>query len=494
LLFSDNKPTFSNWPLQGQQVPHRGADVHGTHDVQKDSSRESSEELLNELRLENAELKRVQFELEKSLEHFVQIYDRAPVGYFTLDNKGVIVAVNLTGAAILGFERDNLLKKYLSRYISPEDKNNWLQFFEDSQKSQKKLGLEITFVKNDGAKLYTQLESNHVSNDMNESECHIVLTDISKRKQAEHALHDQELFFNMIAENSDEFVAVLDLKGRRLYSSKSYSKLFGIEGSLIGTDSFEEIHPEDRKYLMQVFNETVQTGHGMQADFRFVLRDGSVRHMESRGTLVRNSNGIALRVVVVSRDITERIEAAEKISNLALYDSLTGKSNRRLLHDRLVHVMTENKRKGNFGALLFIDLDNFTIFNEQFGEATGDLLLVEVADRISNCVREVDSISRLGGDEFVVMLGELNADKIASTNQAGVVAEKIRNALAEPYILNEGSENTGRKYFCTASIGVFLFGYTDSGADGILKRADMAMYQAKNKGKNLICFFDSNTI
>jgi diguanylate cyclase (GGDEF)-like protein len=177
-----------------------------------------------------------------------------------------------------------------------------------------------------------------------------------------------------------------------------------------------------------------------------------------------------------------------------LYDSLTGKSNRRLLHDRLVHVMTENKRRGNFGALLFIDLDNFTNFNEQFGEATGDLLLVEVADRISNCVREVDSISRLGGDEFVVMLGELNADKIASTNQAGVVAEKIRNALAEPYILNEGSENTGRKYFCTASIGVFLFGYTDSGADGILKRADMAMYQAKNKGKNLICFFDSNTI
>jgi diguanylate cyclase (GGDEF)-like protein/PAS domain S-box-containing protein len=476
LLFPVNKSTYSTLQKQGQL---------------------SEEILFDELRLENAELRRVQTELEKSLEHFIQIYENAPVGYFTLDNKGIIETVNLKGATILGFERDKLHRKYLSRFISPEDRNSWLQFFEGSQNSNSKLDREMTFVKNDGTNLYAHLESSCETNELNELKCHIVLTDISKRKLAEHALHDQELFFNMIAENSDEFVAVLDLKGRRLYNSRSYGKLFGNVDTLIGTDSFAEIHPEDRKYLLQVFNETVQTGHGMQADFRFILPDGSIRHMESRGTLVRNSNGIALRVVVVSRDITERIQAAEKISNLALYDPLTGKSNRRLLHDRLVHVMTENKRRGNFGALLFIDLDSFRIFNEQFGKATGDLLLVEVANRISNCVREVDSISRLGGDEFVVMLGELNADKIASTTQAGVVAEKIRNAVAEPYLLtdvNEVSENLGKKFFCTASIGVFLFSYTDGGADDILKRVDMAMYRAKNKGNNLISFFDSNSI
>jgi diguanylate cyclase (GGDEF)-like protein/PAS domain S-box-containing protein len=301
----------------------------------------------------------------------------------------------------------------------------------------------------------------------------------------------------MIAENSDEFVAVLDLKGRRLYNSQSYAKLFGNVDSMIGSDSFAEIHPEDRKYLQQVFNETVQTGHGMQADFRFVLPDGHVRHMESRGTLVRNSNGIALRVVVVSRDITELKLAAEKISSLSLYDTLTGKSNRRLLHDRLDHVMTENKRRGNFGALLFINLDDFRIFNEQYSKEAGDSLLVEVANRISKSVREVDTVSRLGGDEFVVMLGELNADKIGSSNQAGVVAEKIRHSLGEPYSLavkNEGHETVVMKHNCTASIGVFLFSHTDNSADDILKRADIAMYQAKNKGKNLICFFDSNSL
>jgi diguanylate cyclase (GGDEF)-like protein len=180
-----------------------------------------------------------------------------------------------------------------------------------------------------------------------------------------------------------------------------------------------------------------------------------------------------------------------------LYDTLTGKSNRRLLHDRLVHVMTENKRRGNFGALLFIDLDNFRLFNEQYGKETGDSLLVEVAGRISKSVREVDTVSRLGGDEFVVMLGELNADKISSSNQAGVVAEKIRHSLGEPYSLavkTEGAETVFMKHNSTASIGVFLFSHTDNSADDILKRADIAMYQAKNKGKNLICFFDSNSV
>jgi len=457
----------------------------------------SEENTLHELRLENAELRRVQAELEKSLEHFKEFYDSAPVGYFTLNSKGIIEAVNLTGASFLGLERDKLLRKFLSRFIVPEDKNNWQQFFTDSQNGNGKQARELAFVKNDGSCFHGYLDCVRAVNESNESEFRIVLTDISKRKQAENALHDQEVFFNMIAENSDEFVAVLDLKGRRLYNSQSYAKLFGNVDSMIGSDSFAEIHPEDRKYLQQVFNETVQTGHGMQADFRFVLPDGSIRHMESRGTLVRSSSGVALRVVVVSRDITERKLAAEKISSLSLYDTLTGKSNRRMLHDRLVQVMTENKRRGNFGALLFIDVDSFRMFNEQHGKAAGDSLLIEVASRISKSVREVDTVSRLGGDEFVVMLSELSAEKVGSTNQAGLVAEKIRAALAEPYSLafqNGGTEAVAIKHNCTASIGVFLFSNTESNADDILKRADIAMFQAKNNGKNLICFFDSNAL
>jgi diguanylate cyclase (GGDEF)-like protein/PAS domain S-box-containing protein len=496
LVHPDNKSTHSVLPNQGRLSPHLSAEAL-PHTLQKESSQLLEEKLLNELRLQNEELRLGQAELTKSLGYFVEIYDSAPAGFFTLNSKGIIEAVNLTGASLLGLERDQVLRKFISRFISPEDKNTWQQFFAESQNSIGKHASELMFVKNNGSSFYGQLESIRILNDVNEAEFRMVLTDISKRKHAENALRDQEVFLNMIAENSDEFVAVLDLKGRRLYASQSYAKLFGNVDSMIGSDSFAEIHLEDRKYLQQVFNDTVQTGNCMQADFRYVLPDGSIRYMESRGTLVRNSSGIALRVVMVSRDVTERKLAAEKISSLSLYDTLTGKSNRRLLHDRLVQVMTENKRSGNFGALLFIDLDNFRIFNEQYGKAAGDSLLVEVACRISKSVREVDTVSRLGGDEFVVMLGELSEDKNSSASQAGVVAEKIRHTLAEPYSLavrSEGNETVGMKHNGTASLGVFLFSHADGSADDILKRADFTMRQAKNQGKNRICYLDLNSI
>lgn len=456
------------------------------------------EELLHELQTkqielqkQNDELRRVQVELEKSRNHFVEIYDFAPVAYLTLNDKGLINEINLTGASLLGVERDNLLRKHLSRFISPEDRNNWLQYFTEALNSNDKLTRELSFVRQDTSNFHAHLESRRVLVDKDGPEVRLVLTDISKRKQAEFALRDQEVFFKMISENSDEFIAVLDLKGRRLYCSQSYAKLFGDVNSLIGKDSFADVHPEDRGYLQQIFKETVQTGNGMQASFRFVLPDGNIRYMESRGTLVKNINGVALRLVVVSRDITEKKLAAEEINSLALYDGLTGKSSRRLLHDRLEFVTTANKRRGNYAALLLIDLNGFKIFHELHEKETTDFMLVEASSRISSCVREADTVSRLEGDEFVVLLSELSADKDKSTQEAGIVAEKIHLALEEPYTLPkrlEGKADLNHKV--TASIGVFLFSSKNRSADEIIKRADRAMFQTKKQDKNLICFFE----
>src|SRR5271169_2302255 len=178
----------------------------------------------------------------------------------------------------------------------------------------------------------------------------IMLTDIIERKRVDDASREQEAFFRMIAEHSDDFIAVLDLKGRRLYNSPSYARLFGDVESIKGTDSFAEIHPDDREHIKQVFRETVQSRIGMKADFRIVLADGSIRHMESRGGLIRNSQGQVTHVVVVSRDVTERKQADEDIYNLAFYDALTGKPNRRLLNDRLAQAMAASTRSRRYGA------------------------------------------------------------------------------------------------------------------------------------------------
>jgi diguanylate cyclase (GGDEF)-like protein len=176
---------------------------------------------------------------------------------------------------------------------------------------------------------------------------------------------------------------------------------------------------------------------------------------------------------------------------LAFYDGLTHPPNRRLLNDRLSQTLLASKRSAFYGALMFMDLDNFKSLNDQHGHSAGDLLLVEVARRLKCCVREIDTVARFGGDEFVVLLGELALSPQESMAQAGVIAEKIRLALAEPYALNmarEGADAVSLKHRCTASIGVTLFIDGDANLDGILMRADVAMYEAKAQGRNRVQF------
>lgn len=321
-----------------------------------------------------------------------------------------------------------------------------------------------------------------------------VATQCANTSLADASVRASEEFFRMIVENGEDFFAVLDLEGQRLYNSPSYAKLFGDIGNMKGSDSFAELHPDDRERVKLAFRETVQSGHSHRLNFRFVLANGSIRYMESCGALIRNSQGRALRVVVVSRDITERVENEQEIHNLAFYDTLTRLPNRRLLSDRLDQAMATSKRSEKYGALMLLDLDNFKLLNDKQGHNMGDLLLIEVGRRITSCLREMDTVARLGGDEFVLVLSELDKDKAESTVQSNIVAEKIRAILAEPYVLKvwqEDNADTTIEHHCTASIGVALFLNHEASMEDILKRADMAMYQAKEAGRNLIRFYDS---
>ena len=300
-------------------------------------------------------------------------------------------------------------------------------------------------------------------------------------------------FFRLIVENSEDLFAVIDLDGRRLYNSPSYAKLFGDIGYMKGSDSFAEIHPDDRESVKTAFRETVQTGHSHRLNFRFVLADGSVRVMESCGVLIRTSQGAPLRVVVVSRDVTERMRSEEKIYNLAFYDALTQLPNRRLLTDRLEQAMAASKRSGRHGAVMLLDLDNFKELNDVHGHHMGDALLKEVGRRITSCLRETDTVARFGGDEFVLVLGQLDKDTAESNMQSNVVAEKIRASLAKPYELKQqmvGKAESTVTYHCSASIGVVLFIDHEFSIEDVLKQADIAMYQAKRAGRNSIRYYD----
>jgi diguanylate cyclase (GGDEF)-like protein/PAS domain S-box-containing protein len=187
--------------------------------------------------------------------------------------------------------------------------------------------------------------------------------------------------------------------------------------------------------------------------------------------------------VAVGRDITERKTAEEKIQYLAFYDPLTKLPNRQLLLDRLHRVLSDADRPRE-GALMFIDLDNFKVLNDTMGHQKGDLLLQQVAERLRSCVAKDDTVARLGGDEFVILLEDSGRKPLEAADGARIVSERILARLGEPYVL------PGHLHHSTCSIGVTLFGLAACTVSELLKQADLAMYQAKNAGRNTVCFFN----
>lgn len=186
----------------------------------------------------------------------------------------------------------------------------------------------------------------------------------------------------------------------------------------------------------------------------------------------------------LKKDIVRHKQAEDRIQHLAYYDLLTNLPNRRLLIDRLQHTLASRARNQNYGAILFLDLDHFKTINDTKGHSVGDLLLIEVAKRLQTCVREGDTLARLGGDEFVLVLEDLSDDASQAAIQAEAVCAKIISMINLPYTFGDYVHQS------STSVGICLFRSQEISVDELLKRADIAMYQAKSAGRNTLCFFD----
>lgn len=248
------------------------------------------------------------------------------------------------------------------------------------------------------------------------------------------------------------------------------------------------VHPEDIAEAQKIWQVDFEKKTGHDHYFRLKRNDGVYRDFYCRVTPIEDESGKFLYLQGHNLDITDRKKLEDEVRQLAFYDALTKLPNRRLLKDRLGQTMASSKRNGRYCALMFLDLDNFKPINDTYGHAFGDALLLEVAVRIKNCVRQVDTVSRFGGDEFIVLLNTLSKNKEKSIHQANRIAEKIRKALLQPYLLslNTGDTKSKIEHLCSASIGVVVFIHHELNEDEILKRADDAMYVAKSAGRNQI--------
>jgi diguanylate cyclase (GGDEF)-like protein/PAS domain S-box-containing protein len=305
-------------------------------------------------------------------------------------------------------------------------------------------------------------------------------TDISERKEAE-----QQLRVAAIAFETQEAILITDADNRILRVNRAFTEMTGYSpDDVIGQDpKMLSSGRHDADFYAGMWNDIQRTG-GWDGEIWNRRKNGDVFPEHLIITAVKNQSGTVTNYVATITDFTMSMEVADRIKNLAFYDPLTQLPNRLLLLDRLKHALASSARTGRSGALLFIDLDNFKNLNDTLGHDIGDLLLQQVAQRLTSCLREDDTVARLGGDEFVVMLENLSEQPMETVAQTEEAGKKILAALSQPYQLEKYA------FRSTASIGVSLFNGNEQATDEMMKQADIAMYQAKKAGRNTLRFFD----
>ena len=312
-------------------------------------------------------------------------------------------------------------------------------------------------------------------------------------------LAEREQIFHLITENAADMIAVIDRDGKRIYNSPAYQKILGYgPEELAATSSMDQIHPDDLARVMEASAKANSTGRGERLEYRIRHKDGSWRVLESTASAIRSSEGDANGLVIVNRDITERKRAEEKLAHQSFHDGLTGLPNRALFLDRLQRSITHSRRHKDFKfAVLFIDIDEFKVFNDSLGHAAGDTLLVQIAQRLSASLRGVDTVSRPrqsgdgnsyigegtlarpGGDEFTLLVEELH-----DPSDAIRVAERIQRRLAVPF------DSNNQQIVLSVSIGIAFSSAGAVEAQDVLRDAEIAMYRAKSTGKARCEVFD----
>jgi diguanylate cyclase (GGDEF)-like protein/PAS domain S-box-containing protein len=305
----------------------------------------------------------------------------------------------------------------------------------------------------------------------------------------------REELFKIVTENAADMIALVDVKGHRLYNSPAYKRVLGYSAAELGeTSSFEQIHPDDRFKVLEAAREARSTGVGKTLDYRIRHKDGTWRVLESIASAIRNAKGEVAKLVIVNRDITERKRAQEQLEHNSFHDALTGLPNRRLFLERLQHLFLRAARSPDrHHAVLFVDLDGFKVFNDSMGTAVGDRVLVEIGQRLGACLRSDDTVSRpqgefpvndavlsrMGGDEFTILLEE-----VSDPSNAMRVAERILSATAAPLTVE------GQEVRTSVSVGIALSTSLQEHAEDLLQDAEVAMRRAKALGGSRCEVFD----
>lgn len=427
-------------------------------------------------------LQQTKEELEASFDRFKDLYEFAPVGYLTLNKNGLISQLNWRASALLGMDRRALINKRIAEFVDDADKLRWTRYYQDLKALEvgEELSFDLKFLLSNSNSFHGNLNCIKVPDVDGQSMIRIALEDITQIKKSE-----AESRVAAIAFETNEGILISDAENSILKVNHAFTKMTGYKDEeLVGKSPRMFASGRHDASFYEAMWTSINNDGQWSGEVWNKRKNGEIYPVELTITAVKTNKGIVTNYVATFTDISYMKAAAEEIQQLAFYDSLTRLPNRRLLMDRLKQGISASVRSNRNGAVLFLDLDHFKVLNDSRGHDIGDLLLQQVADRLTKCVREGDTVARLGGDEYIVVLEDLSENALETATQTEIIAKKIIDALNKPFMLEE------HEHHSTASIGISIFGEQQITIEELLKQADIAMYQAKKAGRNTMRFFN----
>lgn len=408
--------------------------------------------------------------------------EQLPFGLLTLDSEGTCITLNAQVLTWMGCTRQELIgQKRFAGLLTLSSQQLFSDYLAQRSPAIFLGGIEVSILAKSGITTPVTLYAEPIldsSGRLIKYRC--VLFSLAERKFVEEKLRIAATVFQsmegMIV--TDENCTILNVnRAFSVITGYSADEVIGKKPSLLSSGR------QDKDFYAAMWGGLIQSGF-WEGELWNRRKSGEVYPEHLTITAVKTPDGVVTNYVGTFGDITASKAAANKIENLAFYDFLTGLPNRRLLLDRLNHAIETSSRSRKKGAVLYLDLDDFKTINDTLGHDMGDQLIKQVAQRLSTCIRKGDTIARMGGDEFVVVLEELSLKYIEAAGQAKGIGQKILSSLNQHYQL--GSHEIHN----TVSIGATLFHDGKITIEDVLKQADIAMYQAKKSGRNVMRFFD----
>ncbi len=417
----------------------------------------------------------------ESEERFGALFNQATVGVAQVDSDtGQFLRANQRYADILGYSVQELLGKTFQSLTHPDDlAADMAQVRRLKSGDLPEYRLEKRYIHKDGHVVWGDLT---VSSMWFTGHHIAVVQDITSRKRMEETLRANEQRLRSILERLPMGLCLVQEDGLISFRNERYVQICGYtQEEVPDVDTWwQRAYPDavERDAIRQELINARNQGVIPAAEYTIRCADGKLKPVEISGIFVDGGR------LITMQDLSQHKAAEEEINILAYYDPLTRLPNRRLLMDRLQQALATSARHHRSGALLMLDLDNFKTLNETRGHDRGDTLLLQVAHRLRGCVHEDDTVARQGGDEFVVVLEDLGASPEEAAARGEEVGQRILSVLREPYLLD------GDTHHSSLSMGVAVFSGMRETADELLKRADLALYQAKDAGRDTLRFYD----